>query len=252
MSASHPLVGVATCRRFFEPFHYHAVSEPYLRALQQVAQVVPVMLPALGDADYVPRLLAHLDGLLLPGSPSNVAPHFYGLDDDARVPPQDLHRDQLTLPLIRAALAQQLPLLAICRGFQELNVALGGTLHPKVHEAAGHFDHRDDTSQPIEIRYQAVHGVRFTPNGWLHRHLHCAELQVNSLHGQGIDQLADGLIVEAIADDHLIEAVRVEQHPFALGFQWHPEWDADRHPVSHCIFTAFGDACRQYAASGNP
>ncbi len=246
MTTLHPLVGIATCRRFFEPFHYHAVSEPYLIALKKVANVIPVMLPSLGDEETVKELLGHLDGVLLPGSPSNVDPNYYGLDENARVPPQDFYRDQFTLPLIRALIAAKTPLIAICRGCQELNVALGGTLHPKVHEVGVFADHRDDVSQPIEIRYQIAHGVHFTPNGWLNQKLGCSEMQVNSLHGQGINRLAPCLEVEAIADDQLVEAVRVKDHPFAFGFQWHPEWDAENNAASQKIFTEFGDACRYY------
>ncbi|MBY0242795.1 MAG: gamma-glutamyl-gamma-aminobutyrate hydrolase family protein, partial [Burkholderiaceae bacterium] len=161
--------------------------------------------------------------------------------------PQDHARDATTLPLIRAALERGLPLLAICRGFQEVNVALGGTLHQAVHEVPGLHDHRESKGQPLAMQYAAAHKVTLQAGGMLARLLDGARaIDVNSLHGQGIAELAPGLQVEAWAEDGLVEAYSIPAAPFALAVQWHPEWQVTDNPVSLRLFTAFGDACRIY------
>ena len=191
-------------------------------------------------------LLERVDGLLLPGSPSNVHPDNY--DGGASLTPEhhDPDRDATTLPLVRDAVRRGVPLLAICRGIQELNVALGGTLHQRVHEIEGSMDHRAGEGD-LERRYGPKHVIMLT--GRLAGMLGTETLTVNSLHGQAIRRLAPGLVVEALAPDDTIEAVRGATSPgFLFGVQWHPEWRYADDPASRALFAAFGDACRTHAA----
>ena len=228
----------------------HAASDSYVRVvLGDPVGGVPVLLPAAGE-DMAAQLLPRLDGLILTGSRSNVCPQHYDGPPHAEGTPEDHARDATTLPLIRAAIAAGLPTLAICRGMQELNVALGGSLHQLVHELPGKLDHRGNRELPRQHRYDPRHVVRLTPGSQCQRLAGgAAELLVNSLHAQAIDRLADGLVVEAVADDGTIEAVRVKDaQSFALGIQWHPEARLGDCSWSQALFSVFGDACRAYAA----
>ena len=237
-----PLVGVTSCVKTRDEVHFHSVGEKYVDAVVAGAAAVPVLIPALG---------ARLDGLMATGSPSNVDPALYGGPPPREGNEADPARDATSLPLIRAALAQGVPLLCICRGLQELNVALGGSLHQHVHEVAGRFDHRSDKTRPLRERYGIAHPIRLTPGGALQHLFDGAErIEVNSLHGQGIDRLADGLTVEALAEDGTIEAVSVKGAAgFALAVQWHPEWAVLDNPWSRRLFAAFGAAARARAAA---
>ncbi|MCS6877735.1 MAG: gamma-glutamyl-gamma-aminobutyrate hydrolase family protein [Geminicoccaceae bacterium] len=248
--SSAPLVGVSACVKQGEHAPFHAVLDRYVEAVVRGSGAVPVIVPALGPLLDMDALLDRLDGLLLTGSPSNICPSHYGGEprpDD----PADPRRDATTLPLVRRALARGVPLFAICRGLQELNVALGGSLHPRLHEVPGRADHRSDKSLPYAERYAPRHVVRVLPGGRLSSLLGSTEtIFVNSLHGQGIDRLAPGLRMEAVAEDGTIEAVSVEGAPgFALGVQWHPEWRVTEDPVSRCLFAAFGAAARARASA---
>jgi putative glutamine amidotransferase len=201
---------------------------------------MPILLPPVGEG--LLHMLDRIDGLLLSGSPSNVAPACYGVEQDETPEWHDPHRDATTLPLIRTALARGLPVLAICRGIQELNVALGGTLHQRVHTVPGRMDHRAGEGT-MDQRYAAKHDITLT--GQMARLLGRTATQVNSLHGQAIDRLAPGLVVEATAPDGTIEAVRVANAPgWAFGVQWHPEWRFAENADSMALFQAFGEACR--------
>jgi putative glutamine amidotransferase len=163
--------------------------------------------------------------------------------------PQDHARDATTLPLIRAALERGIPMLAICRGFQEMNVALGGSLHQAVQEVPGLMDHRDHEGDSLQDKYGPAHRVRIMNGGLLGNVLHGArEITVNSLHGQGLDRLAHGIAIEGVATDGLVEAFSLPAVPFALAVQWHPEWQAQANPDSMKLFGAFGAACRTYQA----
>lgn len=240
-----PLVGVPCCARMLGDHPFHMAGDKYIRAVSDGAGALPLLIPALGAGIDVPALVARLDGLLVTGSPSNVEPHHYGGPASATGTLHDAERDATTLPLLRAALAAGVPVLAICRGIQELNVALGGTLHQKVHEVPGHDDHREDEEAPLEVQYGKAHPVRLTPGGLLAGITGATEIQVNSLHGQGIDRLAPGLAVEAVAPDGLVEAVRVVDAPaFAVGVQWHPEWRFHEDPPSAALLATFGAAVR--------
>lgn len=246
-----PLVGITACLKAHEHSAFHSVQDKYVDAVVAGAGAVPVLIPAIGPALDMDALLARLDGVLVTGSPSNVDPAHYGGPPPRPDNEADPARDATTLPLIRATLAAGVPLLAICRGIQELNVALGGTLHQHVHELPGRRDHRSDKSLPYAQRYAPVHAIDLKPGGRLQAVMGgAARIEVNSLHGQGIDRLADRLVVEALAEDGTIEAVSVANAPgFALGVQWHPEWRVLENVWSRRLFAAFGDAARARAAA---
>ncbi len=244
-----PVVGIPACLIARDGFGFHQVGAKYVDSVIDGAGGLPLLLPAVGSRADPDALLDGLDGLLLTGSPSNVEPHHYGGPPPPPAGARDSARDATTLPLIRHAIARAVPLLAICRGVQELNVALGGSLHQEVHELPGRLDHRSDKTVSPPQRYAPAHEVLLTEGGRLQELLGGARrIAVNSLHGQAIDRLAPGLAVEARAPDGTIEAVRVEGAPgFVLGVQWHPEWRVLEHPISRRLFAAFGAACRARA-----
>lgn len=223
---------------------FHVLGKKYCDAVHDVAQCLPLLLPTSGIADYE-IYLGLADGVLLPGSPSNVHPSHFGREVHDPSLPLDPDRDNVTLPLIRRCVEQGIPLLAICRGLQEINVALGGSLHQAVQEVPGKRDHRPPDEDDVEVQYGPVHDVEAVAGGLLERVVGARRFRVNSLHGQGIERLAAGLVVEAVAPDGIVEAVSIVGHPgFALGTQWHPEWQAASNPVSIRLFQAFGEACR--------
>jgi putative glutamine amidotransferase len=245
-----PFIGISCCIKTFgpagsAPLPNHAASDSAVRAAADAAGAVPLLVPALGAAADINCLLDRLDGILLTGSRSMVSPCHYGGPPHGDDVPEDSSRDATTLPLIRAALARGIPVLAICRGLQELNVALGGTLHQSLAHLPGRLDHRAPVTDDVAIRFGKSHDVAFTAGGMLHRLAGAPTAMVNSLHHQGIDRLAPGLAVEAVAPDGTIEAVRLVNGPgFALGVQWHPEADWQHDTFSRRIFEAFGDAVR--------
>ena len=229
------------------------MTEKYLTAVADGSHAMPVLVPAMaGISDNVARLdelMDRVDGLLLTGSPSNVEPHHYDGPPSREGTAHDPDRDATTLPMIRAALKAGLPVFAICRGIQELNVAMGGSLHQLVHELDGRFDHRSDKTVPHEERYGLRHMVRLTEGGKLARlYGGPLDVQVNSLHAQAIDRVAPGLTVEAVAEDGTVEAVSVDDAPtFQMGVQWHPEWRFWDVEMSRVLFGAFGDAVAAHA-----
>jgi putative glutamine amidotransferase len=238
------VVGLPACVRSVDGYLRHDTPARYAAAVHEAAGALPVMIPPLGEAQTA--ILDRLDGLLLPGSPSNVHPKYYGGGESLTPDHHDLDRDSTSLPMIRAAIARGLPVLAICRGIQELNVALGGTLHQKVHELPGRMDHRGGPGDMAQ-RYRPKHAVAL--QGKLAEIIGAREAMVNSVHGQAIDRVADGLGVAATAPDGIVEAVWMPNAPgFVLGIQWHPEWRWQDDPVSMAIFRAFGDACRAWRA----
>ncbi len=246
-----PLIGIPACLSYRDDFSYHQVGGKYVYSVLDGAGGLPVLIPAVGERLEIDLLLEHLDGLLLTGALSNLEPHHYGGRSARADSPRDPARDATVLPLIPRAIDAAVPLFAICRGMQELNVALGGTLHQHLHETAGRRDHRSDKAVPPRERYGPVHAITLARDGYLRDLLDGAEaVEVNSLHGQGIDRLAPRLAVEAVADDGTIEAVRVVDAPaFALGVQWHPEWRVLENPISRRLFAAFGAACRARESS---
>ncbi len=250
-----PLIGISCCTKQFGIFGMpnHAASDTYVRATDEAIGAAAVLLPANGPMADIETLLERLDGIILTGSRSNVQPNLYDGPPHAEGTPEDPGRDGITLPLIRAAIVRGLPLLAICRGFQELNVALGGSLHQRLQDLPDRMDHSAPLQPSSRIRQAKAHAIRVTPGGWLHRLAATTDIAVNSLHNQGIDRLAPGLVAEGIAPDGTIEAVRVLTGPegpapgFAVGVQWHPEYDWRSDPVSRAIFDQFGAAVRAFA-----
>ncbi len=243
-----PVIALSACVREIGIHPFHVVGEKYITAMRDGAGGFPLLLPSLAEATDPAEVLARVDGLLFTGSPSNVEPHLYGGPPSAEGTHHDAQRDSSTLPLIRAAVAAGVPLLCICRGCQELNVALGGTLYQAVHELAGRLDHREDKNQPRDSQYAPVHTLNFAAGGVLAALWPEREVAVNSLHAQGIDQPAPGLRVEATAPDGQIEALSgTEVAGFCLGIQWHPEWKVRDNAFSMAIFAAFGDAARERA-----
>jgi len=247
MSAKRPLIGIPADRRLLGPQAYHLVAEKYVTAALDAAGAIPVIVPAIGQELHYEGLFDSLHGLLFMGSPSNVEPHHYDGEPSDAGTLHDPHRDETTLPLIPRAVAHGVPVLGICRGFQEINVAFGGTLWQKLHEVPGFLDHREPKDQPIERQYAPVHEVRLEPGGQLQRLAGGADrLQVNSLHGQGVRELGSGLSVEARASDGVIEGFRVTAaRSFAIAVQWHPEWRVMDNAFSMALFAAFGAACRE-------
>src|SRR6202167_3443072 len=243
-----PLIGIPADRRLVGKHYFHMVGEKYIDAVAAGAGATPVLVPALGSELDLSTLLSACDGLVLTGSASSVEPHHYGGPASSPGTLHDPNRDATTLPLIPRAVAAGLPVLAICRGFQEMNVAYGGTLNPRLHEVPGNLDHRDDESLSLDEQYAPVHEVLLEPGGELQKIAGRNRLEVNSLHSQGVEKLGADLAVEARAPDGVIEAFRVADSPsFALALQWHPEWQFAKDPFSSALFAAFGAASRQRA-----
>lgn len=239
-----PLVGVISDVQHVDAYTYHSAGEEYLIALAQVADVVPVLIPALAETNHIDQWISRLDGILLTGAASMADPALYGESPIGRDYEYDRRRDSQSAALVRAARELDKPLFGICRGMQDLNVALGGSLYQAVHEKEGLADHREDPEAPLDKKYDTAHTVSVQPEGLLSSIVDRAVLDVNSLHSQGIRRLAEGLRVEAVAADGLIEAVSVESMTFGLGVQWHPEWKVAENPIQKLLFEAFGRSCR--------
>jgi putative glutamine amidotransferase len=248
-----PLIGISCCTKLFGAFAMpnHAASDTYVRAVDELLDAVPVLIPANGHAAEVETLLSRLDGIILTGSRSNVQPSFYGGPPHAEGTPEDVMRDAVTLPLIRAAVNACLPVLAICRGMQELNVALGGSLHQRLQDLPGRIDHSTPMQPSARVRTAKAHLVRVTAGGWLSDLLGVEQFAVNSLHNQGIERVAPGVAAEAVAPDGTIEAVRVLVTPegrsagYAIGVQWHPEYDFRFDAISRLLLGTFAAAVRR-------
>ena len=242
-----PLIGISCCTKLFGTYGTpnHAASDTYVRATDLVVGGVPVLIPANGTKADVATLLARLDGIILTGSRSNVHPEQYQGPPHLEGTPEDAMRDAVTLPLVRGAVAAGIPLLAICRGMQEFNVALGGSLHQRLQDLPDRIDHSTPMQANPLVRTGKAHSLHIVPGSWLHRIAGGCEIAVNSLHNQGIDRLAPALVAEAVAPDGTIEAIRARAAPaLAVGVQWHPEYDWEHDRVSRRIFEAFGAAVR--------
>lgn len=249
-SARPPIVGVSACVKTPDGRPWHMVGEKYLTAVTDVAGALPLILPALGGRLDLAALVERLDGLVLTGSPSNVHPGRYGEAPSPAAEPYDEARDATILALIPLALEAGLPILAICRGFQELNVALGGTLHPEIHTLAGRDDHRRPQDNDPDVQYGPRHPVTFLAGGVFERIAGTRQVQVNSLHFQGVANLAPRLVPEGIAPDGTVEAVSVEDaKALAVGVQWHPEYKATENGFSRRLYGAFAEAARARAAT---
>ena len=240
-----PFVLVPACNRMVGDHPFHIAGKKYADAVR-LAGCQPFIVPSL-EPEEIDEMLESADGVFLTGSPSNVHPQHFGEPVRDSELPLDVMRDNWTLPLIPKALARGIPLFAICRGFQETNVAFGGSLHQAVQDLPGKQDHRGAKGAPAEVQYGLAHPIHIEPGGRLAAIVGNAPIEVNSVHGQGVNRLADGLRVEARAPDGLVEAFSVDKAKgFNLCVQWHPEWQAASNPVSMKLLKAFGDACMAY------
>lgn len=241
-----PIIAIVADIREFDNELWHCVPEQYLDAVCKVANVLPLFVPALGDQINIDRLLDRVDGVMLTGSKANVHPSHYGVEADERYEPYDLKRDATTLPLVRAAVEKGIPFFAICRGIQEMNVALGGSIEPQIHTLKGRLDHRAADTPDRDLQFAINKTITARKGGCIDQMLG-SHPKVNSLHSQGILKLAPRLRVEAKADDGTIEAVSViDAKGYAIGVQWHPEYWAETDATSRKLFESFGDAVRQY------
>ena len=246
---SLPLVGLPADTYESSKLLFHSLGDKYARAVAEVSKCLPVMIPSLAEAMDLDALLDHFDGIVMTGAISNVHPPHYGGEPTADHEPYDHSRDSLTLRLIRAVIDRGIPLFCVCRGYQELNVVLGGTLETEIQRGERRLDHRSRKVDNLDIKYGPVHSIAITAGGLLEEILGRREILVNSLHRQGIARLAPGLTIEARAPDGIIEAVSVKgAKTFAIGVQWHPEYKAASNPDSIKLFDAFGDAVRKHAA----
>lgn len=247
---SQPLVAISTDVKQFENYTWHAAPQQYLEAAITAAGVFPLLVPSFGDKLDIDELLSVVDGVMLTGSKSNVHPSLYGGDASEANGPYDPARDATTLPLIRRAVERGVPLLAICRGIQEMNVALGGTLGTEIQEREGALDHRAPVSDNQDERFAIRQSVSIKPGSCLAGVFGAGDILVNSVHRQGVDRLGPNLQVEAVAQDGTVEAVSVRNsRSFAVGVQWHPEYWVKSDSASANIFQAFGDAVRAHAAA---
>ncbi len=231
-----PLIGVITCHKPQGLYQVQTVNEFYLNAITDVG-AAPIILPHQLQGKSLEAVLSQLDGVLLTGSHSNVEPSLYGASHTE--PRLDRGRDQLAFAIVAYAKHHGLPVLGICRGFQEMNVALGGSLHHKVYQLGGSVEHREPESEDFSVKYADQHSLKLEAFSWLGQWLDSDSIMVNSLHNQGVNQLAEGLVVEAQAEDGLVEAYRLQDHPFFYAVQWHPEWQATAKPISQAIFSHF-------------
>jgi putative glutamine amidotransferase len=229
---------------------YQVMTHKYIIPLVDHAECVPLLVPTCCGTDDIEQYLDMADGVYLTGAGSNIDPALYGQENETPGKAQDRDRDLFDLPLIRAAIARGLPIFGVCRGMQEINVALGGDMYQKLYAEPGFNDHRENPEDPVDVQYAASHGVRLEADSWLRKLLQTDEIQVNSLHGQGLKTLGKGLEPLAYAEDGLVEAVHAPSLPsFLFAVQWHPEWQAAQNPDSVKIFQAFGEACRKQVLS---
>jgi len=253
MRTHKPVVWLPACHRHLDladPGGYTVLADRYAGAVTALG-LQPVLFPMAGAPD-VPDLLPMVDGVLLTGSPSNVDASRFGaaaLPDDLLDP----RRDALTMALVPAAIAARTPLFGVCRGMQEMNVALGGSLHQQLHSEPGLMDHREPDDEELAVQFAARHEVRLVPGSAFARWAGGTTAQVNSLHGQGIKRLGEGLVAEAFAPDGLVEGVRVAHaQAFAFGVQWHPEWRHETNPFYARTLEAFAQACAGHQRRAAP
>src|SRR5229473_3523663 len=249
-----PVVGViGTAYRIEDRFATQLVGERNLRAVADAAGALPMMFAGSPDITEIGALLETVDGVLLTGGRANVHPSRFGIEPHPKHEPYDLRRDALALSLVEVCVRRGVPLLGICRGFQEMNVAFGGSLHPEIRELPGRVNHRMPRLETGEIHPDPLvifgdrHDVRLTPGGTFARLLGQDTIRVNSLHGQGILEPGKRVVVEGVAEDGTIEAIRIaDATGFALGVQWHAEYDPQRNPINRALFQAFGRALVDY------
>jgi putative glutamine amidotransferase len=251
---SKPVVGVIGNAHVINDRHnVQIVGQKNMRAVAEVAGAVPLMFAATPEITDVDALLDVVDGVLLTGGRANVHPSFFGVEPNPKHEPYDQERDAMALALVRACVERGVPLFGICRGLQEMNVAFGGTLHPEIREIPGRMNHRaprlenGDIHPDPNVVFADRHEVKLAENGWFARVLGCPAIRVNSLHGQGILEPGKRVILEGIAEDGTIEAIRIADAPaLAVGVQWHAEYDPQTNPINRALFKAFGKALVQH------
>jgi putative glutamine amidotransferase len=240
-----PVVGILCDHEHVGPHPFHMSGNKYIQAVIQAANCVPILIPAIASQTNFLQLLNLVDGILLPGGYSMVDPLNY---QEAAAPNEtklDIDRDQTSFGLIKQAVASGVPIFGICRGFQEMNVAFGGSLHQKLHEHDVFQEHRENKNLSLDDQYEDSHKVMVTPSGQLSKIVVANEMNVNSLHTQGVDRLADNLAVEAVSEDGLCEAFSViDAKAFSMAVQWHPEWKVMQNSKNAKLFAAFGRACK--------
>jgi putative glutamine amidotransferase len=246
-SPHKPLIWLPACHRNLDlndPGGYSVLADRYALAVTALG-LQPVLFP-MAEAEDVPCLLDLVDGVLLTGSPSNVEATHFGATALA-TDLLDPRRDKLTMRLVRESLERGVPLFGVCRGLQEMNVALGGSLHQTLHQQHGMLDHREPADEPLEVQFAERHDVLLEPGSQFAHWAGGTRARVNSLHGQGIQRLGEGMVAEAHAPDGLVEGVRIAgARAFAYGVQWHPEWHHEQHPFYERTLQAFAGACREH------
>ncbi len=252
MTCKRPVIGIIGNSAFLgEDYPVHAGGTMNCEAIGRVAGAVPLIIPSDPALVSVAELLELCDGFLLTGGRPNIHPEEYGEAETPAHGDFDRARDAMTLPLIRACVARGQPFLGICRGFQEVNVAMGGSLYPEIRDLPGRMNHRMPPDGTVEEKFALRHPVRLTPGGVFARLLGADEVMTNSLHGQGIARPGPRIVIEGVAPDGTPEAIYVKDAPgFTLSVQWHPEWNAAGDPVSRPLFEAFGRAAAAWAAGG--
>ncbi|MGJ4885154.1 MULTISPECIES: gamma-glutamyl-gamma-aminobutyrate hydrolase family protein [unclassified Bradyrhizobium] len=248
-----PVVGViGNSHRVENRFTVQMVGERNLSAVAEVAGALPLMFAGVPEITDIAALLDVVDGVVLTGARANVHPTRFNTEPSLKHEPYDVHRDEVALQLSEACVSRGIPLFGICRGLQEMNVAFGGSLHPEIREIPGRMNHRMPRLENGEIHpdpnvvFADRHEVRLTPGGAFASILGCDSIKVNSLHGQGILEPGDRVVIEGIAEDGTIEAIRIADAPsFALGVQWHAEYDPQKNPINRKLFEAFGKAVRK-------
>ena len=249
---SRPVVGIVSNNHLInDQYAVHAAGAMNVWALSTVSRVLPIIIPVDPNCSCVDELMATCDGFFFPGGRPNVHPEEYGEEPTEAHGTFDRNRDRTTLPLIRACVAVGQPVMGVCLGFQELNVAMGGTLYPEIRDLPGRDNHRMPPDGTLEEKFALRHEVTLTEGGPFHRVFGSHKVMTNTLHGQGIKTPGPRIVIDGHAPDGTPEAIYVADAPgFTLSVQWHPEWNADNDPVSRPLFEAFGDACRAWAAGG--
>jgi putative glutamine amidotransferase len=252
-----PVVGVIGNSSIINDRHnVQVVGQRNMRAIAEVAGALPLMFAGTPDITDIDALLGAVDGILLTGARANVHPACFGVEPDPRHEPYDQERDAMALGLIEACIVRGVPLFGICRGLQEMNVAFGGSLHPEIRDLPGRMNHRmprlanGEIHPDPEVVFADRHEVRLVPQGVFATLLGCDAIRVNSLHGQGIEKLGERVVAEGVAEDGTIEAIRIADAPsFALGVQWHAEYDPQTNPINRTLFEAFGNALKDHRRS---
>ncbi|MBI37519.1 MAG: hypothetical protein CL568_08070 [Alphaproteobacteria bacterium] len=258
MDSPCPLIGVSGELKDFNGFDVQAAGHKYVYSVVEAFNGIPIILPALGipepkNTSNLIELLDRVDGIILTGGRANVEPHHYGGEPFRPETHRDPVRDAMTLPLVRSAVELSVPILGICRGIQEINVALGGTLHPYLWEVEGKNDHRMPKTDIMENRFAPRHKISLTEKGYFSHIADKAKIDkdqiiVNSLHSQAINKLADGLEIEALSEDGVIEGVSMPKaKSFVVGVQWHAEFRVTEHPFNMALYSEFGEATKRRA-----